>query len=56
MENGEMPVGFSMALAQNPRAMRAFVGMDEISREQLLARSRNVSSKDEMRRLIDDLA
>ncbi len=55
MENGELPVGFSMSLAQNPGAMAAFFDMDETARRDVIARSRGVRSGDEMRALVDNL-
>ena len=33
MEQGEMPIGFSMALAQNPQAMQKFAMLSEEKKE-----------------------
>lgn len=48
----DMPVGFSMALMQNGPAMTAFAGLDEVSREAVLARARSAQSKAEMRQIV----
>ena len=41
----DLPVGFTMALAQNGPAMAAFAGMDALAREELIARARAAKSK-----------
>lgn len=41
----DLPIGFSMALAQNGPAMAAFAGMDTLAREELIARARAAKSK-----------
>ncbi len=55
MDKGEMPVGFSMALAMNPEAMEAFARLDQAARGRVLERSRRMNSSDDMRRLIDEI-
>lgn len=51
----DLPIGFSMALAQNGPAMAAFAGMDQLAREELIARARAAKSKAEMRQIVSDL-
>lgn len=47
-----MPIGFAMALAQNGPAMAAFAGLDELAKEQLLARAKQAQSKADMREIV----
>ena len=51
-----LPIGFSMALAQNGPAMTAFAAMDPIAREEILARARLARSKAEMREIVSSIA
>ena len=51
----DLPIGFSMALAQNGPAMAAFSGMDTLAREELIARARAAKSKAEMRQIVSSL-
>lgn len=50
-----VPLGFGMALAQNPDAMDVFSGLTQAQREQVLEKSRRVRSKAEMRSYVDSL-
>lgn len=56
MEKNNLPLGFSFALAQNPRAMQIFSNLPEYRRSEILQRARSVSSKDEMQSLINGLS
>ena len=55
LNNDEIPVGLSMALAENLHAMERFRNMAEPERQEFINRSRNVGSKQEMRSLVADL-
>ena len=48
----DLPVGFTMALAQNGPAMMAFAGLDEVAREAVVARARAAQSKADMREIV----
>lgn len=50
-----VPLGFGMALAQNPDAMDVFSGLTQAQREQVLAKSRRIRSKAEMRSYVNSL-
>ncbi len=50
-----VPLGFGMALAQNPDAMEVFSGLTEDQRRQVLAKTRRIRSKSEMRSYVDSL-
>lgn len=55
LNNDEIPVGLSMALAENLRAMERFSNMDDQERQDFISRSRSVDSKQEMRSLVSGL-
>ncbi|MGN0154691.1 MAG: hypothetical protein ACI4A3_09580 [Lachnospiraceae bacterium] len=55
LNNDEIPVGLSMALAENLHAMEKFSNMDEQAKQEFINRSRNVNSKQEMRSLVSGL-
>lgn len=46
--NHEIPIGFSMALAKDTRAMNAFSSMSESQRHNVIEASKNMKSKQEM--------
>ncbi len=50
-----VPLGFGMALAQNPDAMDVFSGLTHAQRQQVLQKSSRIRSKDEMRSYVDSL-
>ncbi len=53
---GELPVGFTMALAQNGPAMMAFAGLDEVARREIVDRARSAKSKSDMRNIVSSLS
>jgi len=53
--NDEIPVGLSMAFAENLYAMERFGNLDEQQRQDFIQQSRNVGSKQEMRSLVSGL-
>lgn len=55
MTKDEMPVGFAMALAMNPEAMQKFGALNEEQKQQIIAGTHAVKSRDEMRRYVDSL-
>ena len=55
LNNDEIPLGLGMALAQNMDAMRVFSSLSESSRQNVIDRSRQVNSKQEMERLVAGL-
>ena len=56
MEMQELPLGFGLALAGNEAAMERYATMSEAEKQAVLKRTREVRSKDEMRRLVSGLA
>ena len=55
LNNDELPLGLSMALAENLHAMQKFSNMPEEEQRAFINRSRNAESKQEMRNLVSDL-
>lgn len=53
---GELPLGFGMALAMNPEAMKAFSALPEAGQKQFIDRAGFVKSKPEMEALVRSLA
>ena len=55
MERNEMPVGFAMALAQNPEAMKKFAMLSQEKKQEIIDGTHSVRSKDEMHQYVNDL-
>ena len=51
----DLPMGFSMALAQNEAAMKQFESLSEAQKQAVIQRTHSISSKQEMRQLVADL-
>ena len=51
-----MPLGFGMALAANEQAMQKFSSLSKEKREELIRQTKSVSSRKEMRSLVDSIA
>ena len=56
IERNDLPLGFSLALGQNPKAMKVFADMPESRQNEVLQKAHNVNSKDEMQALVSNLA
>lgn len=56
MDRNELPLGFSFALGQNPKAMQHFTALTNEERTALLQKAHNVASKAEMQQLVQDLS
>lgn len=55
MGNSNMPMGFTFSMSANEKAMNNFARMNEEERAKVIEKARNVSSKLEMEKLIQDL-
>ena len=53
MKRDEMPVGFSMALAQNSEAMQKFAMLSEDKKKQIIEGTHSVKSKQEMHEYVN---
>ena len=56
MDIKSLPLGFGMALAQNEAAMKTFESFSEAEKDAIVLRTRQVTSKREMRSLVANLA
>lgn len=55
MEENELPVGFAMALAMNPEAMKAFAMLSEQKKQEIIAGTHSIRSGEEMHRYVNGL-
>lgn len=55
MTNDKMPLGFGMALAQNPQAMEKFALLSEEKKQELISGTHSVNSKQEMRQYVNNI-
>mgnify|MGYP001065040258 CR=1 FL=1 len=51
----DLPMGFGMALAQNPEALEAFSDMSDAEKREVIDGTHSVRSKTEMRRYVDGM-
>lgn len=54
--NKDLSLGFGMALAQQPDAMKKFSNMTEDEQNRILSEIHNINSKQEMQSLVSRLA
>lgn len=52
----DMPLGFAMALASNPRAMNVFMKMENEKQDRVIEQAKSTKTKREMQQLVDHLA
>ena len=52
----ELPLGFGMALAQNPEAMKRFAEMPEERQAQVVSGTHGIQSRAEMHAYVEQLA
>ncbi len=55
MKREEMPVGFSMALAQNPKAMQKFALLSEDKKQEIINGTHSIQSKQEMHEYVNKI-
>ncbi len=53
---GDIPMGFSMALAQNTHALEAFSAMSMDEKRAVIEKARRVTSKKEMNELVGGIS
>lgn len=51
-----LPLGFGMNLRLNEAAMQGYAGLTESEKEHLIMKCRDARSRNEMQRIVDDLA
>ncbi|MEE0913713.1 MAG: hypothetical protein U0L76_03900 [Ruminococcus sp.] len=55
-DKNDLPLGFSMALAQHPEAMQKFSNMNESQKAEVISEIHNIHSKSEMKAFVANLA
>lgn len=55
INNEELPIGFTMELAQHSDALVRFSGMTEDEQQEIIGHARNVASREEMRHLVESI-
>lgn len=55
MRRNEMPIGFNMALMENPEAMKKFALLSEEKKHTIVEGARSVRSRSEMNRYVNQL-
>jgi len=55
MDQQDLPLGFTFTLALNPEAMQTFSSLSKERQEEILQKARSVSSKREMKSLVNSL-
>lgn len=56
INNDQVPIGFSMALAKDMNALTAFSNMDKEEKKSVVNHSRSIQSKREMQQYVSSLA
>ncbi len=52
MEKNELPIGFAMALAQNPEAMQKFALLSENKKQEIVSGAHSIESKEKMHQYV----
>lgn len=56
IENNDMPLGFTMNLAQNMKALGQFAGLTKEEKENVVDGAKAMKSRDEMKLYVDSIA
>lgn len=56
LNNHEIPIGLGMALAQDLDAMQQFSSLSEAQKKEVIQKTHQVKSKQEMKNLVSNLA
>lgn len=55
IDNHELPIGFTMELAQHPDILNRFAELSEPERQRLVDGARTVDSREEMRNYVEHM-
>jgi len=55
INNEELPIGFTMELAQHSDILNTFAKLDELQQKSLIDGARNVQTRDEMRSYVENM-
>ncbi|HEX2986289.1 MAG TPA: hypothetical protein VHO71_05670 [Caproiciproducens sp.] len=53
---GDIPIGFGMALAMNPKAMEQFTSLSEQEQANLMEQTHQIHSRDQMHNFVQSIA
>ena len=56
MDYYQVPIGFGLALARNPKALNVYSAMTEQQKQAILSQAHSVRSEQEMSRIVNGLA
>lgn len=56
LSHADLPMGFSMALAQNIQAMEVFTSLTDIEQQKLIDGTHDIQSKEQMRAYVKAIA
>lgn len=55
INNEELPIGFTMELAQHSDVLNRFSGLSEPEKQSIIDKARTVQSRDEMRQFVENI-
>ena len=55
INNEELPIGFTMELAQHSDVLNRFSGLSEPEKQSIIDKTRTVQSRDEMRQFVENI-
>ncbi len=55
IDNRELPIGFTMELAQHSDVLNRFAGLSEDERNEIIDGAKNIESRDEMRGYVESM-
>lgn len=55
IDNSDLPIGFTMELAQHSDILNRFAGLPESQRNSIIDGARSVDSRDEMRNYVESI-
>lgn len=55
IDNEELPIGFTMELAQHSDILNRFSGLSEPEQKNIIDQARNVQSREEMRQFVEGI-
>lgn len=54
-QGGDMPIGFGLSLAANPKSMEAFAAMSDAQKEEVVEKSRHMNSRTDMEQFVSSI-
>lgn len=54
-QGGNLPIGFGLSLAANAKSMETFAAMDDMEKEAIVEKSRQMNTREEMEQFVERL-